>query len=74
MRPPALTHLPAAIPVGQEPEHYAEDHVAKKHHLRGVETQLWRPQSQQHLAALPFEPWASRMFSEQQDELQCPGP
>lgn len=39
---PAVTHLPAAIPVGQEPKHYAEHHVAKKHHLRGIETQLWR--------------------------------
>lgn len=40
MQPQALTHLPAAIPVGQEPEHYAEDHVAKKHHLRRFKHKL----------------------------------
>lgn len=74
VRPPALTHLPAAIPVGQEPERYAEDHVAKKHHLRGIEAQLRRPRSQQDGAALPFELWASRVFSKQQDELQRPEP
>lgn len=45
VQPPALTHLPAAVPVGQEPKHYAEDHVAKKHHLRGKETQLQRAPS-----------------------------
>lgn len=45
-QPPAVAHLPAAVPVGQEPEHYAEHHVAKKHHLRGIETQLWRAHSQ----------------------------
>lgn len=49
---PVPTHLPASIPVGQEPEHYAEDHVAKKHHLRGSGRQLWGARSQQHQAAL----------------------
>lgn len=52
---PALTHLPAAVPVGQEPKHYAEDHVAKKHHLREIETQLRRAHSQQNCAALLWE-------------------
>lgn len=59
VQPLVLTHLPAAIPVGQEPEHYAEDHVAKKHHLRGIETQLWRAHCRQHRAALLFELWVS---------------
>lgn len=58
-QPLLLTHLPATIPVSQEPEHYAEDHVAKKHHLRGIETQLWRVHSQQHQAALLFKLWVS---------------
>lgn len=49
---PVPTHLPASIPVGQEPEHYAEDHVAKKHHLQGIGRQLWGDCSQQHQAAL----------------------
>lgn len=40
-----LTHLPAAIPVSQEPKHYAEHHVAKKHHLGGMETELCRVHS-----------------------------
>lgn len=55
MCPMAHTHLPAAIPVGQQPEHYAEHHVAKKHHLKGIETQLWRAQSRQHQSALLLE-------------------
>lgn len=49
---PVPTHLPASIPVGQEPESYAEDHVAKKHHLQGIGRQLWGDRSQQHQAAL----------------------
>jgi len=59
VRHPAVTHLPAAIPVSQEPKHYAEDHVAKKHHLRGIETLLWKAHSWKQWAALPLQPWAS---------------
>lgn len=73
-RPSALTHLPAAVAVGQEPEHYAEHHVAKKHHLRGIGTQLWRAHSQTHGAALLFELRVSCVFSGQQDELWPPAP
>lgn len=59
MQDPNLTYLPAAIPVSQKTKHYAEDHVAEKHHLRRIETQLWRAHSQQHQAAPFFELWAS---------------
>lgn len=59
VQPQVLTHLPTAIPVGQEPKHYAEDHVAKKHHLRGFKHKLWRIHPWKHQAALLFELWVS---------------
>lgn len=71
---PAVTHLPAPVPVCQEPEHYAEHHVAKKHHLIGIETQLWRAHSQLHGAVLLFKLWVSCVLPGQQDELWHPEP